>query len=93
MNINKNMKTILTTAILFFAILNGVQSQTMEKGYYNHLTQNQNIKDKRPKPESIKFKGNKVIVVWNRREWERAQYLQRKRVEGMRKPIMNKPNK
>ena len=88
------MKGILTTAILFFAILNGVQSQTMEKGYYNHLTQNEITKDKRPKPESIKFKGNKVIVVWNRREWERAQDLQRRRVEGVRKPIrMWKPNK
>ena len=62
------MKSILTTAILFFAILNGVQSQTMEKGYYNHLTQN--TKDKMPKPESITFKGNKVIVVWNRKEWD-----------------------
>ena len=88
------MKGILTTAILFFAILNGVQSQTMEKGYWNHLTQNQNIKHNKPKPQSIKFKGNKVIVVWNRREWERAQDLQRRRVEGMRKPIqMWKPNK
>lgn len=86
------MKGILTTAILFFAILNGVQSQTMEQGYYNHLTQKQN--HNKPKPESIKFKGNKVIVVWNRREWERAQYIQRKRVEGVRKPIqMWKPNK
>ena len=87
------MKSILTTAILFFAILNGVQSQTMEQGYYNHLTQNEITKDKRPKPESIKFKGNKVIVVWNRREWERAQYIGRKRVEGVRKSIMNNPNK
>lgn len=85
------MKGIFTTAILFFAILNGVQSQTMEKGYFNHLTQNTN--PKRPKPESIKFKGNKVIIVWNRREWERAQDLQRRRVEGVRKPITNKPNK
>ena len=86
------MKGILTTAMIVFAILNGVQSQTMEQGYYNHLTQKQN--HKRPKPESIKFKGNKVIVVWNRREWERAQYIGRRRVEGVRKPIqMWKPNK
>lgn len=75
------MKGILTTAILFFGILNGVQSQTMEKEYYNHLTPANHNK---PKPESIKFKGNKVIVVWNRREWERAQYLQRKRVERIK---------
>ena len=82
------MKGILTTAILFFGILNGVQSQTMEKGYFNHLTQKAN--HKRPKPESIKFKGNKVIVVWNRKEWERAQYLQRRRVEGVRKQKLPK---
>ena len=84
------MKGILTTAMIVFAILT-TNAQTMEKGYYNHLTQN--TKDKRPKPESIKFKGNKVIIVWNRKEWERAQDLQRRRVEGVRKPITNKPNK
>lgn len=85
------MKTVLTTAMIVFLTLT-TNAQTMEKGYFNYLTQNP--KDKRPKPESIKFKGNKVIVVWNRREWERAQYLQRRRVEGVRKPIgMYKPNK
>jgi len=74
------MKGILTTAMIVFAILT-THAQTMEKGYYNHLTQNEITNPKRPKPESIKFKGNKVIIVWNRKEWERAQYLQRKRVE------------
>ena len=77
------MKGILTTAIIVFATLT-INAQTMEKEYFNYVTQN--TKDNKPKPESIKFKGNKVIVVWNRREWERAQYLGRKRVEGMRKP-------
>ena len=87
------MKGILTTAMIVFAGLT-TNAQTMEQGYYNHLTQKQNTNPKRPKPESIKFKGNKVIVVWNRREWERAQDLQRRRVEGVRKPIrMWKPNK
>ncbi len=81
------MKGILTTAMIVFAILT-TNAQTMEKGYFNYLTQNP--KDKRPKPESIKFKGNKVIVVWNRREWERAQELGRKRVEGMRRRIQPK---
>ena len=85
------MKGILTTAMIVFAILT-TNAQTMEQGYYNHLTQKQN--HNKPKPESIKFKGNKVIVVWNRREWERAQYIGRKRVEGVRKPKrMWKPNK
>ena len=85
------MKGILTTAMIVFAILT-TNAQTMEQGYNNHLTQKQN--HNKPKPESIKFKGNRVIVVWNRREWERAQYLQRRRVEGVRKPIrMWKPNK
>lgn len=86
------MKGILTTAMIVFAILT-TNAQTMEKGYYNHLTQNENLNPKRPKPESIKFKGNKVIIVWNRKEWERAQYIGRRRVEGVRKPITNKPNK
>ena len=77
------MKGILTTAIIVFATLT-INAQTMEKEYFNYVTQN--TKDNKPKPESIKFKGNKVIVVWNRKEWERAQDLQRRRVEGMRKP-------
>jgi len=65
------MKSILTTAILFFGILNGVQSQTMEGEYYKHLTRD--TVHKRPQPQSITFKGNKVIVVWNRNEWMRMQ--------------------
>ena len=77
------MKGILITIATFVFATLTINAQTMEKGYYNHLTQN--TKDKMPKPESITFKGNKVIVVWNRKEWERAQELQRKRGEGVRK--------
>ena len=62
------MKGILTTAMIVFATLT-INAQTMGKGYWNHLTQNENPKHNKPKPESIKFKGNKVIVVWNRREY------------------------
>lgn len=77
------MKGILILLIGMITLPYVVKGQTMERGYYNYLTDT--IKDnKKPKPESITFKGNKVIVVWNRREWERAQYLQRKRVEGIK---------
>lgn len=84
------MKILLTTAMIVLATLT-TDAQTMEKEYLNYLTQNPN--HKKPKPESITFKGNKVIVVWNRKEWERMGYIGRKRVEGMRskpKPPMHK---
>jgi hypothetical protein len=81
------MKTRINTITILLLIgmitlTNVVKGQTMERGYYNYLTDT--IKDKKPKPQSIKFKGNKVIVVWNRREWERAQWIGRKRVERIK---------
>jgi hypothetical protein len=78
---NKIMKGILTTAILFFAILNGVQSQTKDTLLHKRPV----VKSFGVKPESVTFKGNKVIVVWNRKDWERAKYLQRKRAQRVRK--------
>ena len=101
------MKSILTTAILFFAILNGVQSQTMEKSYWNYLQVN-NPKTIQPfewrmKPKSVHYKRNRVVVVFDRKEWERAQEMRKEMVHrrGMmlrrnpqsfyRKPELNLP--
>ena len=94
------MKNILTTAILFFAILNGVQSQTMEKDYFNYLQVN-NPKTIQPfewrmKPKSVHYKKNKVVVVFDRKEWERMQWVRKGMIHrrGMmqrRMPMSRKP--
>ena len=100
------MKSILTTAILFFAILNGVQSQTMEKGYFNYLQVN-NPKtiqpfESRMKPKSVHYKKNVVVVVFDRKEWERMQWVRtgmihrrgmmmQRRMHMSRKPEFNLP--
>lgn len=48
-----------------------------------------------PRPQSIRMKGNKVIVVYNKREWIGAQRLNRMRAKGMmrRVPGHRYPNK
>ena len=95
------MKGILTTAILFFAILNGVQSQTMEKSYFNYLQVN-NPKVIQPfewrmRPKSVHYKRNRVVVVFDRKEWERAQevrkgmMMRRNPQMFFRKPELNLP--
>lgn len=71
------MKTILITITLFFAILNGVQSETIIKGPDPKMIQRHEWR-MFPKPESIKRKGNKVIVVFDRKRWEAFQYMHRK---------------
>jgi hypothetical protein len=76
------MKGLIIGLIGMITLTNVVKGQTMERGYYNYLTDT--INHKKPKPESITFRGNKVIIVWNRREWERAQYIGRKRVERIK---------
>jgi len=76
------MKRILITIALIGITTLTTDAQTMEKEYLNYLTQRKY--KTQPKPESITFKGNKVIVVWNRKDWERMGYIGRKRVEGIR---------
>ena len=88
------MKSILTTAILFFAILNGVQSQTMEKEYFNYLQVN-NPRQIQPfewrmKPKSVHYKRNKVIVVFDRKEWERAQVIRKGMIPRRGMPMMRR---
>ena len=88
------MKYILTTAILFFAILNGVQSQTMEKGYFNYLQVN-NPRQIQPfewrmKPKSVHYKRNRVVVVFDRKEWERAQEVRKEILHRRGMPMMQR---
>jgi len=86
------MKTLLTTAILFFGILNGVQSQTMEKDFWlwkqgDTLIQRDGGVGKTrfefvitPRPQTIRMKGNKVVAVYSKREWLQAQRVNQMRV-------------
>jgi len=79
------MKKTITLIILFFAILNGVQSQTMEKDYYNYKIEQPNPKRIQrfewrlfPRPIDIKKFNKKVIVTFDRKEWDAFQYMHRK---------------
>ena len=85
------MKTLLTIGILFFAILNG-NTQPMEKDFWL-WAQPDTLRTPPiqkpfelvivPRPQSIRMRGNKVIVVYPKREWIGAQRLNRMRVQGM----------
>ena len=82
------MKTLLISALMMITSY-GVQAQTMEKGYFDHLQMNDPKKIQHhewrmfPKPLSIKKTHNKVIVVFDRKEWERMQFIHRR--AGMRR--------
>jgi hypothetical protein len=76
------MKAILLIVMMGIGI--SLSAQTMEKEYVNHLLDAQKPKIQPhewrmfPKPESIEKRGNKVIVVFDRKEFERFQYIRRK---------------
>lgn len=80
------MKTLLSIVFVVFVTLTA-NSQTMEKEYFNHL---QGVKQKpgtrpefelrlTPRPTKIWIHGNKVTVTYNRKEWNRAQELNKLR--------------
>ena len=83
------MKKLITIGLVLFGL--NINAQTMEKEYVNHLLDSQKVEELKrikpfewrmfPKPESITKRGNKVIVVFDRREWERMQYIHRKRMQ------------
>ena len=77
------MKKIITLMGIVFATLT-INAQTMEKEYFNYL---QTPNPKRiqpfewrmfPRPQSVKKTHNKVIVVFDRKEWEAFHYMHRK---------------
>lgn len=82
------MKTSLTIVFLLLIGLN-LNSQTMEKQYINHL---QGLPHPRPgvkqpfelrfvpRPKKIWVHGHKVTVTYDKKEWNRAQFLNRQRV-------------
>lgn len=86
-----------TLLILMMGIGLSLSAQTMERGYLNHLLDAQNPKIQRnewamfPKPESVQKKGNKVIVVFDRKEFERFQYIRRKSHIRRVREFQNKP--
>ena len=76
------MKKLLIVALMAITSYR-VQAQTMEKEYVNYL-QVDNPKQIQqhewrmfPKPISVKKTHNKVIVVFDRKEWERMQFIHR----------------
>lgn len=78
------MKKIMILSTLLFVILSGVNAQTMEKGYFDYV-QLSNPKKIQPfewrmfpKPESIVKKRNKVIVVFDRKQWDAFHYMHRR---------------
>jgi hypothetical protein len=69
--------------------ISGVHSQTMEKGYLNYLQQNDLKKVQPfeyrifPKPLSIKKNKNKVVVEFDRKEWDRLELIRMRRSKGL----------
>jgi len=76
---------------LLFAILSGVNAQNQFSNYVNfkkdgetYIQQPDPKKIQRfewrmfPKPLEIKKTHNKVIMIFDRKEWERMQYIHRK---------------
>ena len=82
------MKTLLISALMMITSY-GVQAQTMEKGYLNHLQTNDPRKIQPhewrmfPRPLSVKKTQNEVIAVFDRKEWDRMQFIHRR--AGMRR--------
>jgi thioredoxin-related protein len=89
------MKSILLIVMMGIGI--SLSAQTMEKEYVNHLLDAQKPKIQPhewrmfPKPESIEKKGNKVIVVFDRKEFERFQYIRRKSHLNRVREFQSKP--
>lgn len=83
------MKNLITIGLVLFGL--NLNAQTMEKEYVNHLLDTEKVEALKkvhphewrmfPKPESITKRGNKVIVVFDRKEWDRMQFLHRRRMQ------------
>lgn len=83
------MKKITIICALLFATLSGI-AQNQFADYVNYLKEGELIQQPDPKviqrfewrmfpkPLEIKKTHNKVVMVFDRREWERMQYMHRK---------------
>lgn len=94
------MKTLLTIATIL-TINFTTYAQPMEKDFWlwaqpdtPHIPKPYELVIV-PRPQSIRMRGNKVIVVYNKREWIGAQRVNRMRAKGMmrRVPGHRYPNK
>jgi len=85
------MKKIITLTALFFVILTGAKAQNQFSDYVQFLKSEQKLIDvpdpKRlnnfeyrlfPRPISIKKTHSKVIVIFDRKEWEAFHFMHRK---------------
>jgi hypothetical protein len=78
------MKRLITIGILLIGMKG--YGQTMEKEYLNYVVNKRNAKVYRtketpfeyivvPKTKTVRIKGDKVIVTYDKREWVKAQYI------------------
>lgn len=85
------MKQIILISSMLFAILSGAKSQNQFSDYVQFLKSEQKViqlpdpkKINRfeyhifPKPLNVKKTHNKVIVTFDRKQWEAFQYMHRK---------------
>ena len=84
------MKKIITLTALFFAILTGANAQNQFADYVNYLKDGKYIQQPDPhkiqpfewrmfpRPESVRKTHKKVIVIFDRKEWEAFHYMHRK---------------
>ena len=92
---------IIIISVLLFAILSRTKGQNQFSDYVSYLKDKETvigIEDPKriqrfewhlfPKPMAVKKYTKKVVVVFDRKEWDRVQYLQRR--EWLKKRGMNK---
>ena len=71
------MKKIIFIAMMLLGL--GVNAQTMEKGYLNHLLDSEKTVDKKydmfPKATKVIVRRRHVVVVFDRSDWERMRLI------------------
>jgi hypothetical protein len=75
------MKKIIFIIMMLLGL--GVNAQTMEKGYLNHLLDSQETVNKKfelfPKAKKVIVRRRNVIVVFDRNDWEKMRLIGRGR--------------
>ena len=75
------MRKIIFIAMMLLGL--GVNAQTMEKGYLNHLLDSEKMVNKKydmfPKATKVIVRRRHVVVVFDRNDWERMRLIGRGR--------------
>jgi hypothetical protein len=76
------MKKIIFIVMMLLGL--GVNAQTMEKGYLNHLLDSEQMAPKKPQlfpnAKKVLIRRRHVVVVFDRSDWERMRLIGRGRV-------------